>query len=127
MTKSNELVYTMRLPYHGDITVNSMDTIIRFLLDLKNHDEDSFLILSMNEPLHNVSYIQTAFNPSQPGTGIGLYQTEARVDNVDGSVRQFRWMISDIEDLKQVFTDYYESQKVPDFSKWEDVTKEVYG
>lgn len=104
----------------GDAHVLSRVEELLVSIDRLKTEKSSFLYLESNPVVKNVNYMQAVCNN-------GLFYIEIQVQKDSESFIQYGLETTNIEELIHIFTSFVQHQQVPDFSKWSDVTSEIFG
>ena len=107
--------------------VSNRDILVAELQRLESTG-GSHLIIKTEPHIENVTFIQVAHNTF---TKKGLFKTKTRDSyqielqtSSEKGCNQYRFETEDFSIIQRIFTDYYDSHKIPDYSSWEDITKE---
>ena len=84
--------------------------------EVKPSEDYGFLILTPNESINNVQYIQMAKN-----VGSNEYTIEIRIGD-DKNFNHYQYFSYNKEEVMAIFLDFANNNKLPDFQEWDDVS-----
>ena len=118
---NGDYIYNMIAGEH-ELVGPSFSQIEQELQALKN-EENSFVVLESEPLIQNVMYIQVAML-STGSADSNEYVVEMRIDRGEDKYSHYRYITKIKDEVIKIFKDFYEQQIVPDYTKWEDVTRE---
>jgi len=96
-----------------NIAIDSLDT----------NNSDPFIILEPSEAIENTNFIQVlCYN--EYNNEINHYLIEIQINEEKG-FKQYKYKTLDKSEVKDIFKDYFLSQKPPKYDSWEDITDNV--
>lgn len=103
-----------KLVINGDgVRTLSEETLLNALQNNLREDED-YIVLEPKIPIDYNIYIQVMFDASN-----NTYIIETRFLFEDNSYRHYSKVVTDLEDVKNLFLDYYQKCKLPVVSSWD--------
>lgn len=106
-----------KLIENGDsVRKHDRDVLKQVIFDLKDSDDDSFVIVEPKMPIENSIYLQVSLEEK-------LYRMEIRLlFGSDDNFKHYSQLVSSKEDVFEVFDKYYSDCKLPDLRSWSDDT-----
>jgi hypothetical protein len=118
----NDMVYTLRTNYYEFTNEILSARLFEEIIDNFSPNEWDFMVLSPDKPINYCTFIQVGapdeITDYHFTIEIGFYNDE------DGLI-MYRFYTLDKNFVLQCFNDYWRDQKIPDYSKWEDVSDEM--
>jgi hypothetical protein len=93
-----------------NIAIDSLDT----------NKNNPFIRLESSEAIENIIYIQVlCYNKSS--NNINLFAIEVHI-HINNGCKQYKYITADKNEVKDIFRNYFISQKPPNYNSWEDIT-----
>ena len=104
-------------------------TLVQIKKAIQALDSDKnapFLILAVKPPINGSGFIQIYKN-TQAKNGKDSYTTEIQFDFIcnDEKWRQYSKTIEDVNEVKNIFEDYFINRKTPDVTGWEEIYQKI--
>jgi hypothetical protein len=90
---------------------------------LDANNTDPFIILEPSETIENTNFIQVLYY-SEFNNDKNHYLLETQIGGKE-DFKQYKYITSNKTEVKNIFGDYFLSQKAPKFDLWENITDEV--
>jgi len=90
---------------------------------LDANSDNPFIILEPSESIENTNFIQVLYY-SKANNNTNHYLIEIQI-NEGKEFKQYKYSTADKNEVKDIFRDYFISQKTPSYDSWEDITDNI--